>query len=79
MSRTIGIVCWVMMLVLMASCSSTKTLKKSSFIDGMSEIEYVENVILNACGWDAFTAKMSLAIDLAGKGTTKVNGTLRIK
>ena len=79
MSRKIGIVCWVMMLMLMVSCSSTKTLKKSSFIDGMSEKEYVENVISNTSGWDALTAKMSLAIDLEGKGATKVNGTLRIK
>ena len=79
MSRKIGILCWVMMLMLMASCSSTKTLKKSSFIDGMSEKEYVENVISNTSAWDALTAKMSLSIDLEGKGVTKVNGTLRIK
>lgn len=79
MSRKIGIVCWVMMLMFMASCSSTKMLKKSSSIEGMSEKEYVENVISNAGGWDALTAKMSLTIDFDGKGATKVNGTLRIK
>ncbi len=79
MIRKIGIVCWVMMLMLMASCSSTKMLKKSSAIEGMSEKEYLEHVISNAGGWDALTGKISLAIDLEGKGATKVNGTLRIK
>ena len=79
MIRKIGIVCWVMVLMLMASCSSTKTLKKSSSIEGMSEKEYLEHVISNAGGWDALTGKVSLAIDLDGKGATKVSGTLRIK
>lgn len=79
MIRKIDIVCWVMMLMLMASCSSTKMLKKSSAIEGMSEKEYLEHVISNAGGWDALTGKISLAIDLEGKGATKVNGTLRIK
>lgn len=79
MIRKIGIVCWVMMLMLMASCSSTKMLKESSAIEGMSEKEYLEHVISNAGGWDALTGKISLAIDLEGKGATKVSGTLRIK
>jgi hypothetical protein len=64
---------------LLASCSSTKSLKKSQSIEGMTETEYVESVISHAGGWDAMTAKMALAIDWEGKGTTKVNGTLRIK
>ena len=75
--HTLGVV--VLMLAL-ASCSSTKSLKKADFIDGMSEVEYVEHVIANTGGWEALTAKMSLALDLEGKGSvTKVNGTLRIK
>ena len=44
----------------------------------MTEKEFVEYVIDNAGGWHALTAKMALSVDL-GKGTTKVNGTLRIK
>ena len=64
---------------LLASCSSTQSLKKSQSIEGMTETEYVESVISHAGGWDAMTAKMALAIDWEGKGTTKVNGTLRIK
>lgn len=63
----------------LASCSSTKTLKKYDSIEGMSETEFVEDVIRNAGGWNVLTAKMSLAVDLEGKGTTKVNGTLRVK
>ena len=48
--------------VLMASCSSTKSLKKVHSIEGMTEAEYVENVIEHAGGWNALTAKMSLAV-----------------
>lgn len=80
MSRTInrlfGVLC---LLCVMASCSSSRSLKKASSIDGMSEAEYVEHVIGNSGGWEALTAKMSLSIDPEGKGSTKVNGTLRIK
>lgn len=80
MNRRVSITLWsLLMVLLMASCSSTKTLKKSHSIEGMTESEYVGNVISNAGGWNALTAKMSLAIDLEGKGATKVNGTLRIK
>ena len=79
MSRRIQIVLWVVTLVLMASCSSTKLLKKVDSIEGMTETEFVENVINHVGGWNALTAKMSLTIDLEGKGATKVSGTLRIK
>ena len=67
------------LVLLLASCSSTKSLKKSQSIEGMTETEYVESVISHAGGWDALTAKVALAIDWEGKGATKVNGTLRIK
>lgn len=79
MRRNIECLWWTFLLVLMASCSSTKTIKKSHSIEGVTETEYLETVIDNAGGWDALTAKMTLAIDLEGKGATKVNGTLRIK
>ena len=79
MRRNIECLWWIFLLVLMASCSSTKTIKKSHSIEGVTETEYLETVIDNAGGWDALTAKMTLAIDLEGKGATKVNGTLRIK
>ena len=79
MRRRIDWLWWTFVVVLMASCSSTKSLKTSHSIEGMTESEFVENVIVNAGGWDALTAKMALAIDLEGKGATKVNGTLRIK
>lgn len=68
-----------MLVALLASCSTTKTLKKAHSIEGMNETEYVESVITNAGGWNALTAKMSLSVALEGKGSTKVNGTLRIK
>ena len=75
-NRLLGVLC---LIGVMASCSSSRSLKKSASIDGMSEAEYVEHVIANAGGWEALTAKMSLSIDIEGKGDTKVNGTLRIK
>lgn len=68
----------VVMVALFASCSATKSLKTSHSIEGMTETEFVENVIGNAGGWNALTAKMALTVDL-GKGETKVNGSLRIK
>lgn len=79
MNRIIHIVAGVVMVALMTACSSTRSLKKAESIVGMDETEFVESVISNAGGWKALTAKMSLSIDLEGKGATKVNGTLRIK
>lgn len=79
MNRKIIALLWIAMVMALASCSSTKTLKSAHSIEGMTETEFVQNVIVNAGGWDALTAKMSLALDLEGKGATKVNGTLRIK
>lgn len=69
----------VLMVMLLASCSATKSLKKSHSIEGMTEMEFVESVIENTGGWRVLTAKMSLSLDLEGKGVTKVSGTLRIK
>ena len=68
-----------LMVAILASCSTTKSIKKSHSIKGMTETEFVENVIENAGGWNALTAKMSLSLDWEGKGETKVSGTLRIK
>ena len=69
----------VLIVVLLASCSTTKSIKKAHSIEGMTEMEFVESVIENAGDWKALTAKMSLSLDLEGKGVTKVSGTLRIK
>ena len=69
----------VLMVAFLASCSTSKSVKKSHSIEGMTETEFVENVIENAGGWNALTAKMSLSVDWEGKGATKVSGTLRIK
>jgi hypothetical protein len=66
-------------IVLMASCSSTKSLKKSDFIGDLSEMEYLEKVVSNTADWNALTAKMTVDLNLNGKSTGKVGGTLRIK
>ena len=68
-----------LLVMTLASCSSTKMQKKTHFIDGMSEQMYVEKLINHAGEWNAFTAKVNLSVDLGCKGTTKVGGTLRIK
>ena len=79
MRRKIAWLWWTFVVVMMASCSSTKTIKMSHSIEGMTETEYLENVMSNADGREALTAKVSMSVDLNGKGATKVNGTLRIK
>jgi hypothetical protein len=80
MTKRIHPILWSLLLMLaLASCSTTKTLKNAHFIDGMTETEYMEHVITNNGGWQALTAKVALSLDLEGKGATKVNGTLRIK
>lgn len=79
MMRYIGIIGWMVLVLLASSCSSTRTVKKSVSIEGMTETEYVETVISNASDRSALTAKMALTLNLDGKGDTKVNGTLRIK
>lgn len=71
--------CLVWLMACVASCSSTKSLKKADSIDNISETEYMEKVLDNASGWNAVTARMSASFTLNGKSTGKVNGTLRIK
>lgn len=70
----------VLSALFIVSCSTTKNVKKTDFIGGLTETEYLENVLSNhlGTGWDALTAKMSLSLDWEGK-KTKVSGALRIK
>lgn len=68
-----------LLIVFVSSCSSTKNVKKGVSIGNLSEAEYMEELISRSPAWDAVTAKMSLAVDLNGKGPTKVSGTLRMK
>lgn len=80
MTRRFQSILWVVVwMLVLASCSSTKSLKSSRFIEGMTEADYLETVMSNTGGWDALTAKMTLVIDGGSKDATKVNGMLRIK
>lgn len=72
-------VCLAFLIGCLASCSSSKSVKKSDFIDNLSETEYIERVLAHSADWEAVTAKMSASIKLNGKSTGKVSGTLRIK
>ncbi len=69
-----------LLVLVVASCSTTRQTKNIDSIGGLTEKEYLENVLSNhsGAGWNALTAKMSLSLNVEGK-TTKVNGTLRIK
>lgn len=67
------------LLAFVSSCSSTKSMKKSVSIGNLSETEYMTEVLNRAPAWDALTAKMSMAVDLNGKGATKISGTIRMK
>lgn len=69
----------VLLMVFAASCSSSRDMKKGAAIGNLSEAEYMEELISRSPAWDAVTAKMSLAVDLNGKGPAKVSGTLRMK
>lgn len=53
--------------------------EKSVSIGNLSETEYMTEVLNRAPAWDALTAKMSMAVDLNGKGATKISGTIRMK
>ena len=72
-------VCLVLLIGCLASCSSTKSVKKADFIENLSEAEYMEKVLANTAGWEAVTAKMQASLKLNGKSTGKFGGTLRIK
>ena len=67
------------LLAFVSSCSSTKNMRKSVSIGNLSETEYMTEVLNRAPAWDALTAKMSMAVDLNGKGATKISGTIRMK
>lgn len=71
---------FIMMALLVASCSTTKNVKSTSLIAGLTEREYLENVLSNQSEseWTAMTAKMSLILNVDDK-STKVSGTMRIK
>lgn len=79
MNRKIGIyACWALLTLLLISCSSTKKLGKSD-VSTFSETEYMEKMLFRTLGWNAITAKMSVELNLNGKTTGKINGTLRVK
>lgn len=65
--------------IMVSSCSSGRSVKKSVSIGNLSESEYMEELINRSPAWEALTAKMSLVVDLNGKGPTRVSGSLRMK
>ena len=77
--RVCPVVVAVLLVLAFSSCSTSKLNKKSHFIEGMTEVEYVERMLEDEGGCPAFTAKMALSVGQGEKSATKVSGTLRIK
>lgn len=69
----------LVMLFLVASCSSVKKVTEAKVVDGMTEAQYFDAVLGQTAHWPALTAKVALSLNWDGKSETKVNGTLRIK
>lgn len=70
--------CWALLILLATSCSSMKKISKSD-AGAFSETEHMEKMLSRTSEWDAVTAKMSVELNLNGRNTGKVNGSLRIK
>lgn len=69
----------LVMLSLVASCSSVKKATEAKVVDGMTETQYFDAVLAQTNHWPALTAKVALSLNWGGKSETKVNGTMRIK
>ena len=69
----------LVMLFLVASCSSVKKVTEAKVVDGMTEAQYFDAVLGQTAHWPALTAKVALSLNWDGKSETKVTGTLRIK
>ena len=69
----------VAVILLTASCSSTKRVSKLPMVGSLTGVEYMEKVITAAPQWNSFSAKTSLELGMGSKGKTRVNATLRIR
>ena len=79
MRQTCSYILALVMLFLVASCSSVKKATEAKVVDGMTEAQYFDTVLAQTTDWPALTAKVALFLNWDGKSETKVNGTLRIK
>lgn len=66
------------LIVIMASCSSTKRASKMPMVGNLSGTEYVEKVISSVPDWNSLSGKTSLELNLGKKERTRVNASLRI-
>lgn len=67
-----------LLLVVMASCSSTRKLEREPSVGGLTGRLYVEKVIENAPDWDRVSGKVAIALNVDGK-TTRFTASMRIK
>lgn len=67
-----------LLLVVVASCSSTRKLEREPSVGGLTGRLYVEKVIENAPDWDRVSGKVAVALNADGK-TTRFTASVRIK
>lgn len=79
MKRIIGYVATLLLVAMMAACSSTKVAKKEQMIGNVTADAYLAEVIERNSPLQQLTAKMALTVNLGGKGNTRVAGTLRMR
>lgn len=69
----------LVVIVLVASCSSTRKLEKTPMIGGLTGEAYMEKVIELSPSWKAVSGKVALTLNMEGQKDTKVSATLRLK
>lgn len=67
------------MVALMASCSSSRKGTRLPRVGELSGTEYMEKLIDAAPHWDNLSGKASVELVLGQKGSTRVNGSLKIR
>lgn len=68
----------VVLVGFMAACSSTKKVGKLPNVGDMSGTEYMEKLVTSAPHWENLSGKASVELVLGKKGSTRVNGSLKI-
>lgn len=79
MKHKILFVLWLFISLFIGGCKTTKNVETSHSIDGLDKSEYIDKVLNNHATWNVLTARMTLEVRLQDKGTTQLNGNIRIR
>ncbi len=69
----------VLVVLLAASCSSSKQASKAPMVGNLTGTEYLEKFLTSAPQWSSLSSKASFDLGLGGKGNMHVSGTFRIR